>query len=171
MTGDRRELLDFLAHSLELESEAEERYAELAGAMAAHNNREVAEFFQRMAREAGLHREEVAELARGEELPALAPWEFRWPEPEAPESASYEAVHYRMGLREAIALALANEREAHRYYQNVADTAADEETSAVASTFAAEELQHAAALERLLGETPPTPRFSREEDDEPTLPE
>jgi rubrerythrin len=171
MTGDRHSLLDFLAHSLELESEAEERYAELAEAMAAHNNREVAEFFQRMTREAGLHREEVAELAAGQALPTLAPWEFRWPDPEAPESASYEAVHYRMGLREAIELALANERGAHRFYRHVADTADDEKTVAVATRFADEELQHAAALEQLLGETPAAPRFRREEDDEPTLPE
>ena len=32
-----REFLEFLAHSLELETEAGERYSELAEAMAAHN--------------------------------------------------------------------------------------------------------------------------------------
>ena len=54
-------LAEFLAHSVELESEARERYLELAESMQAHNNTEVAEFFARMAEESRLHLEEVAE--------------------------------------------------------------------------------------------------------------
>ena len=56
------ELDIFLAHSVELESEAQERYLELAESMATHNNGEVAAFFQRMAREASQHLAEVEAL-------------------------------------------------------------------------------------------------------------
>ena len=59
MTMANQELAEFLAHSVELESEAMERYEELADAMALHHNDQVAQFFLRMAREAGQHLAEV----------------------------------------------------------------------------------------------------------------
>jgi len=86
-------LAEFLAHSVELESEARERYLELGEAMSTHGNKDVSEFFTRMAEESRLHLEEVAEIAEGLSLPDLKAWEFDWPEEEAPETASYEAVH------------------------------------------------------------------------------
>ena len=64
---------------------------------------------------AAQHLEEVAGLAGDTPLPQLTAWEFEWPEAEPPETASYEAVHYRMSLRQAVELALANEEvEARR---------------------------------------------------------
>ena len=78
------ELALFLAHSLALESEARERYLELSESLAAHHNGDAAAFFQRMAREAEQHLQEVAELAADQALPQLHPWEYAWPGPEAP---------------------------------------------------------------------------------------
>jgi rubrerythrin len=165
------ELALFLAHSVELETEARERYQELADAMAQHHNTEVAAFFERMAREASQHLADVESMVGKASLPVLKAWEFRWPHAEAPESASYEAVHYRMTLREAISLALANERAAEQYYRQVAAGSDDAETLRIAGAFADEEASHAAALEKLLGERPPGSEHAREEDDEPHLPE
>ena len=164
-------LADFLAHSLELESEAKERYGELADAMAAHHNRPVAGFFQRMAAEATHHMQEVAALAEGMTLPDLRAWDFDWPDAEPPETASYEALHYRMSLRQAMALALANERAAQRYYRQVADSSADAETAKIAARFASEELGHAEELERMIAALPENGAHLREEDDEPHMPE
>jgi len=164
-------LADFLAHSLELESEARERYEELADAMAGHHNREVGDFFKRMATEAEHHLEEVAELAKGISLPQLKAWEFKWPEAEPPETTSYEVMHYRMSLREAVTLALANERAAESYYRQVANSSEDSETVRVATLFADEEISHAAALEAMLGELPANNLHHREEDDDPHMPE
>ena len=101
----------FLAHTVALEEEAMSRYRELAEAMETHNNPEVAAFFRRMSEESAKHLAEVRTFAEGQSLPELAAWEFDWPG-EAPESASYEALHYRMDLRSAMELALANERAA-----------------------------------------------------------
>ena len=70
------QLANFLAHSMELESEARERYLELADSMAAHFNGAVADFFRRMAHDAELHLSEVSELAAGMVLPTLKAWEF-----------------------------------------------------------------------------------------------
>lgn len=164
-------LEEFLAHSVELESEAQERYLELADTMAAHHNREVADFFRRMAMEASNHLREVSGLASGLTLPPLKPWEFSWPGEEPPETASYEALHYRMSLRQAIELALANERAAEAFYRSVANSSEDAETARVATGFADEELEHAAALEKLLASLPANGSFTRLEDDDPVMPE
>ena len=122
---EHSELAVFLAHSVELESEAHERYLELADAMATHHNTDVAQFFRRMAREAELHLAEVNELAGDLPLPQLKAWDFQWPGSEPPETANYEALHYRMSLREAMNLALANEQAAERYYRQAARAASD----------------------------------------------
>ena len=158
-----RELAIFLAHSVELESEARERYEELADAMAQHHNDSVAAFFMRMAREAEHHLAEVADLASGFDLPAIKAWDFAWPEAEPPETASYEAVHYRMSLREAMTLALGNENAAQAYYQQVAASATDSETVRIANRFAEEERNHATELENMLDELPTNGAHHRED--------
>jgi len=166
-----KELAEFLAHSVELESEAMERYEELADAMAQHHNDQVAQFFLRMAREASHHLAEVSDLAKGMVLPQLKAWEFNWPEAESPETASYEALHYRMSLRQAMNLALENERAAQSYYRQVANSSSDDETCRIATQFADEERSHAAELECMLQELPQNGENLREEDDEPHMPE
>lgn len=166
-----KQLADFLAHSLELESEARERYLELADSLAVHHNWSVAEFFRRMAHEAQLHLSEVTQLAAGLQLPQLKAWEFQWPDEEAPESASYEAVQYRMSLRQAIGLALANERAAERYYRQVANDSSDPETARIAAQFADEETQHAAALLQKLEQLPDNEPLLHLDDDAPHMPE
>ncbi len=164
-------LAEFLAHSVELESEARERYLELADSMLAHNNEAVAEFFGRMAEESRLHLKEVSEIAADAELPELKAWEFDWPDEESPEAASYEAVHYRMSLRQAMLLALENERAAEKFYRSFADTSPDEETRRLAAQFAAEEASHGAQLVAKLGKLPPDEGHPLEEDDDPHMPE
>ena len=166
-----QQLGDFLAHSVELESEARERYLELAQAMIAHHNTDVAGFFNRMAEESRLHLEEVAEIAQDIELPGLKAWEFGWPEEESPEAVSYEAVHYRMSLRQAMLLALENERAAEKFYRSLADASSDGETRHLAAQFSAEEASHAAQLVKMLGKLPPDREHHLEEDDQPHMPE
>ena len=160
----------FLAHALALEEEAMLRYRELADSMAAHHNPAVADFFAQMSEESAKHLEEVRELAGERELPALAAWEFDWPG-EAPESASYEALHYRMDLRGAVELALANERSAEGFYRLAAEQAADDDTARLARSFAAEEAEHARLLSERLDALPPTPLHQREDDDPAHTPE
>ena len=139
--------------------------------MTAHNNHEVAAFFRRMADEASQHLTEVEEIVGSARLPQLKAWEYQWLDPEAPESASYEAVHYRMTLGAAMQLALQNERDAEAYYRHASEATIDPETRQVATGFAEEEKRHAAALENLLAELGEEPEFNKLEDDEPHMPE
>lgn len=171
MTDEGAPLEQFLAHSVALESEAGERYRELEATMRSHNNTEVADFFQRMGDEADSHLGEIEGYTAGRQLPAIPAWELDWPEAEPPETTSYEAVHYRMSLSEAIRLALANERAAKDYYAQVAAQTADSETATLAAAFAAEEAEHEAALVEMLQCLPSAPALHRLEDDEPHMPE
>ena len=171
MTMTNTELAEFFAHSIELESEARDRYEELADSMAQHHSDEVAQFFRRMAQEASQHLAEVTELAQGLELPELKVWEFEWPDAEPPETASYEAMHYRMSLRQAMLLAQENERAAERYYRQMSVNSDDSETTQIAAQFADDELSHTAALEHLLQELPENGANILEEDDDPHMPE
>ncbi len=166
-----KQLANFLAHSVELESEALERYLEMADTMEIHHNTEVAQFFGRMASEARRHLTEVTEFAQGITLPTLRAWEFSWPEAEPPETLSYEAQHYRMSLRQAMELALQNERAAELFYRNAAENSTDKETVRVATLFADEEHEHGAQLETLIAEQPVTGAHLLVEDDDPHMPE
>ena len=161
----------FLAHPLELESEALERYRELVDILVAHHNSEVVDFFQRMADEARHHLAEVHALSEGLSLPQIKAWEFNWPDSEPPEPASYEAVHYRMSLRKGIELALENERSAERYYWSVAKSSHDLDTVKVATQFVDEEMSHEAALLKMLEGLPENEVFHHLDDDEPHIPE
>jgi rubrerythrin len=110
-------------------------------------------------------------MATGIALPTLSAWEFSWPEAEPPETVSYEALHYRMSLRQAMALALVNERAAESFYREAGKASKDPETARVAAQFATEELGHAAELERLMAALPDSPDNLHEEDDDPHMPE
>lgn len=161
----------FYAYSVELEREARDRYAEFAESLATHHNAEVSAFFARMADEAAGHLAEVFEIVGDLPLPALHAWEFEWPDAEAPETAAYEVLHYRMSLRDAMQIALENERAAERFYRDYAARSADARVVRAAGEFADEEASHARQLEALISAAPPTGRFAREEDDAPVIPE
>ncbi|MFT7286175.1 MAG: rubrerythrin [Halieaceae bacterium] len=160
-------LLTFSAYTTELEQEAHERYAKLADSMAAHHSKVVADFFGRMAEEVSNHLAEVTLRCSGEDLPVIRAWQFGWPGTESPETASYEAVHYRMTLREAMMLALANERAAESFYRGYGLRSQD----ASVQRLAAEEISHAQQLELMLQDVPEVSELAREENDPPVAPE
>jgi rubrerythrin len=149
-------LARFLAHALELESQAVERYGEMADAMETHNQAEVAGLFREMRGYAVLHRDEIAGIAAAiGGVVKLAPWEFDWGGgAESPESADWDDSHYLMTATHALGAALASEQRAHRYYATVAATTTDAEVQRLAHAFAQEEGGHAALVHQWLGRYP-----------------
>jgi rubrerythrin len=160
----------FLAHAVVLEDEAANRYEELAEAMEAHNNTEVAELFRQMAAYSRLHRAEAVEHARrhADGLPPLKAWEFHWPGDESPESAALEHSHYLMTEHHALKLALAAEVSARDFYAGVAESSRDPAIQALAREFAEEEGEHAEAIEQWLKRYPP-PEPGWDEDLDPPV--
>jgi len=141
---------EFLAHALELETEAAERYRVLADSMEVHNNRQVAELFQSMAMFSDQHAAEVRERARGIEIPVIAPWDFKWSCPESPEAPCMEDVNYLMTPRQVLDLALHNETRGRDFYAGVAAQSPDEAVRRIAQEMADEESEHVRLLEQWL---------------------
>lgn len=146
---------ELMAHAYAIEAEAEERYRDLAEQMEAHNNTDVAALFRRLADYEGEHAREIEARAAELSLPALAPWEFKWSDAEAPELVDTLSMHYLMSPHMALALALDAERRAFTFFRGLADAAVDPEIRQMAVGFAAEEEEHVRMIEDMLSTLPP----------------
>jgi rubrerythrin len=146
-------LPEFLAHALELEVESRDRYREMAACMELHHNPEAAELFNEMARYSELHVREVLLRAEGIELPAIAPWGFKWTCGESPEVRHPEDAHYLMSRRQALELALCQETRARDFYLGVAKQSESAEVRALARDMAGEEQDHVDLLTRWVAGT------------------
>ena len=165
---------EFLAHALELEYESAERYRELAGNMAVHNNPEIAELFEYLARMSDLHAQEVEEHARDIPLPQIAPWDYKWAaggSPEANAAEQDEELSYLMTPIQAMHLALHNELRGRDFYARVAAGSPDPEVRRLAAEMAEEETEHAELLEQRLAKMDPRRAAPVEDLDPPNMPE
>ncbi|MFZ1573639.1 MAG: ferritin family protein [Chromatiaceae bacterium] len=165
---------EFLAHALELEYESAERYRELAGNLAVHNNPEIAELFYYLSRMSDRHAQEVEDHAKGVQLPQIPPWDFKWAaggSPEANAAEQDEDLNYLMTPIQALRLALYNEIRGRDFYAKVAAGSPDAEVRQLAAEMVEEENEHAALLVERLAKMDPT-RAERVEDlDPPNMPE
>lgn len=140
----------FLLHAVTLEREAARRYEELSAAMGTEGQRELRDFFARMAHYSRLHLAQATARAGFRELPDLAPAQLEWPDGISPEMAGWAGVDAQMDARAALELALEGERRGYAYYAAVASTTLDIELRTLAAEFAAEEAEHLAELHVLL---------------------
>lgn len=145
----------FLAHSIALETEAGDRYEELADVMEVHNNPEVATLFRQMSEFSRKHAASVRERAEPFlPLPRLKSWEYRWNAPEPPEVGDFTGTHYLMTPFHALQFALANERRGWEFYNRAAIDSPDAEVRQLARAFAEEEAEHVKELEEWLAKAP-----------------
>lgn len=160
---------ELLAYSLALETEAVERFNDLADQMEMHHNYEVADLFRKLAKIEGLHIDNVKQAATGKQLPDLLAWEFEWDDGESPEGGSMQDAHYLMQPWHAIELALQGEKRAVAFFRQVADTTTDDEVLKLARELVVEEEEHVALL-REWQERYPRPAKGWDEDlDPPTI--
>lgn len=150
---------ELLAYSLALETEAVDRFNELADQMEMHYNFEVADLFRKLAKIEGLHIDNVRQRSEGRELPALHAWEFDWEGGESPEGGAREDAHYLMEAWHAIELAMQGEKRAAAFYRHVLDTATDEDVVSMAKELVEEEEEHVHLLQKWQA------RFPRPDDD------
>lgn len=151
-----KSLGEFFAHAVVLEEEAAERYEQLAASMASYDNAIAQELFLIMAKFARMHLDETVTRSReAGELPDLKPWQYEWPGGESPEAWWLaEDPDYSMSPNEALRVALSAEQLAHAFYAQVARTAIDPGVRKIAQTFADEEANHVAEIERWLRRHP-----------------
>jgi rubrerythrin len=139
---------ELLAYSLAMETEAVERFNDLAEQMETHHNYDVADLFRKLARIEGLHIDNVKRASAGKQLPELLAWEYEWEGGESPEGGAMEDAHYLMQPWHAIELAMQGEKRALAFFRNVADTAGDEALRKMAQELAGEEEEHVALLQK-----------------------
>ena len=141
-------LVEFMSLALAIESEAAQRYAELADAMEVANNVEVAELFRRMANIETRHARAIMAQMRWEDYAPPRPTpSYRGEGPETPVS---DDVHYLMQPYHALELALACEERAQRFYADLARLAGDATVQSAARELEAEEREHVALVREWL---------------------
>ncbi len=159
---------ELLAHSITMETEAAERYREIAGAMEVHNNREVSDLFNLLAGYADKHGAEMVERSQGLTLPQIAPWDFIWEDGDSPEAADHFETHYKMTPYHVLHLAMKVEKGAFAFYTKVSTDSSNEKVKAMAKEFAEEESVHIAMLDEWM-ERYPEPDENWAEDLDPPL--
>ncbi|MEO8137263.1 MAG: ferritin family protein [Betaproteobacteria bacterium] len=152
-----------MAQAWVMETEAAERYEELADAMETHNNREVAALFRRMAGYEAAHAQQIlAEMGWTGAPPSM---QVNWPDAEAPETTSAEVLHYLMQPWHALEIALAAEERAERFFAHLALEASAEPVRAAALALQAEEQEHVALVRAWMAKVPlPGPGWADDPD-------
>jgi len=158
---------ELLAHALAMETEAAERYGELADQMETHRKAAVATIFRRLEKAEQKHLEELTRMCAGMTLPHYAPWDFKWAGNESPEAVDIGQVSYHLTVQGAVLLALKHERQALAFYAGVAETTSDAEVRRLARDFAAEEMRHVGWLEAWLADCGPADTVALDDPDPP----
>jgi len=139
---------DFLAHAIQLEAEAAERFGQLANAMDASGNGQVGKLFRRLSDYSRLHLADAKARGGFREIPKLTPAQFTWPDLESPETAAIWAADPTIGREEALEIALEAETAGLDYYKSVLETTDDPETRILAREFVDEEKEHIVELRK-----------------------
>lgn len=160
-------LPELLAHALAMETEASERYGELADQMETHRKTAVAAIFRRLEKAEKEHLADLTEMCRKVDLPHIAPWDYKWRDSESPEAIDFTRVHYQLSVREAILLAFDHERKAAEFYAGIARTTTDAEVKKLALELAEEEQEHIGWLEEWLTECGPGDALALDDPDPP----
>ena len=158
---------EMLAFVLAVETEASERYAEMAESMDAHNNTKVAEIFREMADIEELHAEGVQRQVAELNLEYLPKADYKWSAPEGPETGDFSDLHYLMTPREALLLALHNEKRAAVYFADIAEKVTNDDVKKMAQEMAEEEREHVQWVEKWLLDYPEDENESIEDVDPP----
>ena len=138
----------FLAHAIQLERDAARRFEDLAHSMQTAGNREVEELFRQLAELSRRHLKSAVARGGFRRLPELGPNDFQWPDGVTPEAAGWQGVGGELDVLGALNVAIEGERSGHAYYEAIAKTTSDPEIGPLARSFAEEEAQHVAELER-----------------------
>jgi rubrerythrin len=139
---------EFLAHTIQLETEAALRFGQLADAMSTAGNKEVGRLFRRLADYSLLHLGDARARASFRTLPVMKAGDYQWPDIESPEAAAIWAADPFIGIEQALQVALDAESAGLDFYAEVLASTADPEIRVLAKEFVEEEAQHVAELKR-----------------------
>ena len=110
---------EFLAHVIALKNESEERLQVMADCLSEHNNPNAAGVFTELAQFIAGTIGQLEDKAREHHLPEIPPWEYQWHCATDPEAICMDHAHYLMSVREALELALFNEKRSMEFFQRI----------------------------------------------------
>jgi rubrerythrin len=142
--------------ALMMETEAAQRYAELADVMETHNNREVAKLFRQMAEIEAKHAGQIVAGMDWRAVPMLPPTLSGWVSQESAETAPSDEVHYLMKPYHALQIALAGELRAVGFFDRLLRAAKDPAVKKAARELRDEEREHVALVKAWLDKVPKT---------------
>jgi rubrerythrin len=133
---------------VKVEEDAAIHFEQLAKAMAACGNADVAALFEKLGGYSRLHLQEArAKCKRLDAIVSLPP-SSAWPDNETPEKTTLWAGDPDLSRLGALKVALQGERRGFEFYYAIAGTTTDPEIRAVAREFVQEETAHVEELKR-----------------------
>jgi hypothetical protein len=124
---------EFLAHTIALKLESEERLESLADCLEAHNNPEASKVFRDLADHVSASLKKLEAIAFDYKLPVIPPWEHGWHCATDPEALCIDQAHYLMTGKQALELALFNEQRSLEFLKRVIDQVGNEEVKRLAA--------------------------------------
>jgi rubrerythrin/ferredoxin len=138
---------EFLGYAVKVEEDAAVHFDELAAAMEACGNQEVAKLFRQLAGFSRLHLAKAKARAGSIDPAKLVPPDYVWPNHATPERTSLWAADPSLSRLDGLKAALQGERRGYEFYLAVVATAKAPEIVAMAKEFVKEEAEHVKILE------------------------
>jgi len=139
---------EFLSYAVKVEEDAALHFEQLAKAMAACGNADVAKLFEQLGGYSRLHLEEAMSKCKRHDATITLPSSSAWPDNQAPEMTTLWAGDPALSRLGALKVALQGERRGYEFYYAVAGTTTDPEIRTVAKEFVREEAEHVEVLKR-----------------------
>ena len=136
----------FLSYAVMVEEDAAVHFEQLAAAMQAVGNAEVASLFGQLAGYSRLHLAEAKAKATTIQAALELPARTAWPDQETPERTALWAGDPTLSRLDALKAALYGERRGYEFYYAVAGTTKDARIRSLAKEFVREESEHVETL-------------------------
>jgi len=143
---------ELCVHALELAREAASRLHEYSDRMRLLGAEPLAAVFEAFEKDKRIQGHALEGACQGRRLPELSPWEYAWRIAYAPGKLDPSPRILPLDAREALELALAAERRAAAFYDDVAEHARDVAVRACAADLATHSRPQVQRLEHLLAE-------------------
>lgn len=143
-----RTMDEFLGYAVQVEEDAAIHFEQLADAMQACGNADVAALFRQLGGYSRLHLEEARSRCSANGVAASLPSQSAWPDNTTPEKTTLWAGDPNLSRLGALKAALQGERRGFEFYYAVAGTTKDPDIRKVAREFVREETEHVEKLKQ-----------------------
>ncbi|MCG6937364.1 MAG: hypothetical protein LJE83_04235 [Gammaproteobacteria bacterium] len=141
---------EFLANVIALKMEFEERLEGLADCLAIHNNPAASDVFRGLASHITSNIQKLEAVAANHQLPVIPPWEYQWHCSDDPEALCIDQAHYMMSSRQALELALFNEKRSVEFLNKVVDQVNNNAVKQLAAGMIAMEQEFTESMQQAL---------------------